>query len=46
MKELAKRLKELKKVYVNFSVKGKFKFDTSALKLFEMPDMNMSAVTD
>ena len=36
---LAIRLKELKKVYEHYCVNNYFKFETSALKLFEMEGM-------
>ena len=43
---MALRLKELKKLFDHHTVKGYFKFESSALKLFEMGHMNITSATD
>lgn len=46
VKALALRLKELKKIFDHYSVKGYFKFKTSALKMFDMCEMNLTSLTE
>ena len=46
VKELALRLKELKVMFEHFTVRGLFKFESSALRLFEMQDLTVQSVTE
>ena len=46
VRELALRLKKLKKLFEQFAVRGIFKFESSCLTLFEMHDMALTASTD
>ena len=46
VKALALRLKELKKIFEHFLKQGHFKFNYSALRMFEMKDMTMLSKTE
>lgn len=45
VRELALRLKELKKIFECYTIRGLFTFESSALSLFEMQGQNLTSST-